>query len=111
MRTARPLGAGGTRRRLGRARDERAQWSTYLQACSLVARGATVRVAGRVAVVVGTILSAVNQGLIIAGGHSSWATWVRVAVNYATPFVVASVGYLAACRTPTETPVDNEGQS
>ncbi len=111
MNTARDLGAGRSRRWLGRERRERQQWSTYLQACTLVARGATVRVAGRVAVVVGTILSAVNQGSIIAAGHSTWATWVRVAVNYATPFVVASVGYLATCRTTTETPADNEGQS
>lgn len=109
MNTARSRGAGRSRRWL-RARDEREQWSTYVQACSLVARGATVRVAGKVAVVVGTILSAVNQGSIIAGGHSTWATWVRVVVNYTTPFLVASVGYLAACRTPTEAPADNEGQ-
>lgn len=80
-----------------------------MQACSLVARGATVRVAGRVAVVVGTILSAVNQGSIITDGHGTWVTWVRVVVNYATPFVVASVGYLAGCRIPTEAHADTEG--
>ncbi len=32
-----------------------------------------------------------------------------VAVNYATPFIVASVGYLSACRTRTETSLKNEG--
>jgi len=34
----------------------------------------------------------------------------RVAVNYITPFVVASLGYLAGCRTRTEADTDNEGQ-
>lgn len=85
-------------------------WSTYPQALSLVARGATVWVAGRVALVVGTILSAANQGSVIADGHSSWVTSLRVGVNYATPFVVASLGYLAGCRTRTEADPDNEGQ-
>lgn len=85
-------------------------WSTYPQALSLLVRGATVPVAGRVALVVGTILSAANQGSVIGEGHSSWVTWLRVAVNYATPFVVASPGYLAGCRTRTESDTDNEGQ-
>ena len=88
----------------------RPAWSTYRQALALLMHGATVRVGGRVALAVGTILSAANQGTVIAEGHSSWVTWVRVAVNYATPFVVASLGYLAGCRTRTEPDPDNEGQ-
>ena len=89
----------------------RAEWSTYPQALSLVLRGATVRVAGRVALVVGTILSTANQGSVIVDGHSTWVTWVRVGVNYATPFVVASLGYLAGCRTRTEPEPEHEGQT
>ena len=88
----------------------RAEWSTYPQALSLVLRGATVRVAGRVALVVGTILSTANQGSVIVDGHSTLVTWLRVAVNYATPFVVASWGYLAGFRTRSEPDPDNEGQ-
>lgn len=93
-----------------RRTTRRSTWSTYRQALSLVARGATVRVAGRVALAVGTILSVANQGTVIAEGHSSWVTWLRVAVNYITPFVVASLGYLAGCRTRTEADPDKEGQ-
>lgn len=63
-------------------------------------RGATVRVAGKVAAVVGTILSLANQGSVLFGGHTTWASWVRVGVNYLTPFVVASIGYLAGLREP-----------
>lgn len=84
-------------------------WTTYRQAIGLVAHGVTLRVAGRVALLVGTILSAVNQGSVIADGDSGWATWVRVAVNYVVPFIVASCGYLAACRTHTEPAVQDEG--
>ncbi len=76
----------------------RPPWSTRSEALRLFARGATLRVAGRVALVVGTILSVANQSSVILSGHPSWATWVRVAVNYLTPFVVASIGYLAGFR-------------
>jgi hypothetical protein len=54
--------------------------------------------------VVGTVLSAVNQGAVVLGGDANWATWVRIAVNYATPFLVASVGYLGARRASAEVP-------
>jgi len=47
---------------------------------------------------VGTILSLVNQGSVVLGGEAGWLTWLRVGVNYLTPFVVASIGYLAGCR-------------
>jgi hypothetical protein len=58
-------------------------------------RGATVATASRIALVVGTWLSLLNQGHAIFDGHPPWA---KVALNYATPFVVASLGYLAARR-------------
>jgi hypothetical protein len=43
----------------------------------------------------------VNQGGVLLGGHPGWATWARIAVNYATPFLVASLGYyLGGRRAP-----------
>lgn len=45
------------------------------------------------ALVVGTILSVVNQGAVILNGTASWGTWMRVAFNYLTPYVVASIGF------------------
>lgn len=50
------------------------------------------------ALVVGTVLSAVNQGGVVVGGAATTGTWIRVAVNYLVPFLVASVGYLSARR-------------
>jgi len=32
---------------------------------------------------------------------ASWVTRARVAVNYAIPFLMASLGYLGGCRVPT----------
>jgi hypothetical protein len=82
-------------------------WSTPSQCMRLFVRGVTVRTAGRVAAVVGTILSAVNQGSTIVAGDATWVTWIRVAVNYCVPFCVASIGFLAACRVPAANPVSD----
>lgn len=70
-------------------------WVSYREAVRLFLRGATVPTATRIALVVGTWLSLMNQGRLILHGH---APWVRIALNYLTPFVVASLGYLAARR-------------
>lgn len=85
-------------RRQGPGRDT-LSWSTPVEGLTLFCRGVTVRTASRVALVVGTVLSAVNQGSVILGGEATAATWLRVAVNYAVPFLVSSFGFLAACRS------------
>ena len=59
----------------------------------------------RVALVVGTILTLVNQGSVILGGDATAVTWVRVCVNYVVPFIVSSIGYLAPFRL-RDRPVD-----
>ena len=64
-------------------------------AAAMFLRGATVGTATRIAVVVGTWLSLVNHGHAILDGRPPWA---KVALNYLTPFVVASLGFLAARR-------------
>ena len=72
-----------------------ATWESYREAAAMFLRGATVATASRIALVVGTWLSWLNQGHAIADGRTPWA---KVALNYATPFVVASLGYLGARR-------------
>lgn len=44
------------------------------------------------------VLSVVDQAEVIIDGHATAATWLRIAINYLVPFVVASVAYLSACR-------------
>ena len=73
-------------------------WSSRADACRLVLRGVTFPTCARVALVVGTILTVVNQGSVIVGGEATSATWVRVGVNYLVPFLVSSIGYLAPFR-------------
>lgn len=76
-------------------------WSTPMEACRLILRGVTFRTGMRVALVVGTILTLVNQGSVVVDGDASAATWIRVAVNYLVPFIVSSIGYLAPFRIRT----------
>ncbi|MHB1488093.1 MAG: nitrate/nitrite transporter NrtS [Acidimicrobiales bacterium] len=73
-------------------------WSSPWEACLLIVRGHTLRTAVVVAGVVGTLLSAVNEGATIASGRFDATTWIRIATNFLVPFVVASVGYLAPFR-------------
>lgn len=73
-------------------------WSTPLEACVLIAKGATFRTASKIALVVGTLLTAVNQGSVIFSGDASSATWVRTLANYVIPYTVASIGYLTPFR-------------
>jgi hypothetical protein len=51
-----------------------------------------------IALFVGTLLSLVNQGSVVAGGDATGATWVRVLVNYLVPFCVSSAGFFSARR-------------
>ena len=75
-------------------------WVTLREAVTLFFHGVTVRTASKVALLVGTVLSLVNQGSTIASGDATAATWVRVGVNYLVPFLVSSYGFLAARRRP-----------
>ena len=75
-------------------------WSRSGEAVRLLCRGITVRAALPVAAVVGCVLSAINEGPRIAGGHASWLTWVQIGLNFVVPFLVASYGYLTAARVP-----------
>lgn len=76
----------------------RPAWTRPVEAMLLVLRGRTARVAAPVAAVVGTVISAVNQGDVIVTGEANTVTLARIAVNYVVPYIVASVAYLSACR-------------
>jgi hypothetical protein len=56
----------------------------------------------RIALVVGTILTAINQADVIVGGQATLATWVKATLNYFVPFVVSNLGLLAGKRAERE---------
>ena len=52
----------------------------------------------RIALVVGVILTVINQSGVIASGHATTATWVRCGLNFVVPFLVSDAGLLSARR-------------
>ncbi|MGH2985861.1 MAG: nitrate/nitrite transporter NrtS [Solirubrobacterales bacterium] len=52
----------------------------------------------RIALVVGLILTLINQADVIIGGDAGAATWVKVGLNFCVPFVVSNLGLLAGKR-------------
>ena len=85
------MGTGGRQRTSG----SEPTWVSYRDAVRMFLRGVTLPTATRIALLVGTWLSLMNQGRLIVDGHPPW---VKLALNYLTPFTVASLGYLAARR-------------
>ena len=51
-----------------------------------------------VALVVGTVLTLVNQGDVIISGEVDLAVALKIAANYLIPWCVSSIGYMSARR-------------
>ena len=51
-----------------------------------------------IALVVGSLLVAINQGGTLAAGHVGWVVWVRMALDYLIPACVSTMGVLAGSR-------------
>ena len=49
----------------------------------------------KIALVVGTILTLINQADVIIGGDAKTFTWIKGGLNYCVPFVVSNLGLLA----------------
>jgi hypothetical protein len=64
----------------------------------------------RIALVVGTILMAINQGNVILAGDATTLTWVKTGLDYCVPFVVSNLGLLAG-RTDERDDLDVTGRS
>lgn len=75
-----------------------ASWSNPREAVRLLLSGATARTCLPVALVVGTVLSLVNQGDVVAQGMAGGVVVVKVLANYAIPFLSSSTGALLAVR-------------
>jgi hypothetical protein len=49
----------------------------------------------RIALVVGIVLTAINQADVILAGDATALTWVKTGLNFCVPFVVSNLGLLA----------------
>ncbi len=56
-----------------------------------------------IALIVGSWLTLLNQGEVLASGHLSSVLVLKVFLNYLTPFVVANFGLISAEKTDETT--------
>jgi hypothetical protein len=75
-----------------------ANHSRVRDACAFCLQRRNLRRTLRIALVVGVVLTLINQGGVIAAGHASTATWVRCALNFVVPFLVSNAGLLSGRR-------------
>ncbi len=54
-----------------------------------------------VAIIVGTVLCAINQLDVLLAGRATGVTWLKVALTYLVPFLVSNYGVLSATRSST----------
>lgn len=73
-------------------------WSHPGDACWQLLSGATFRTCAPVALVVGTVLSLVNQGDVLVMGMVGWSVALKVVANFVIPYVTSSTGALLAVR-------------
>ncbi|HET9477104.1 MAG TPA: nitrate/nitrite transporter NrtS [Dehalococcoidia bacterium] len=57
-----------------------------------------------IALVVGTILTAINQGNVILGGDFPASLYWKIPLTYCVPFAVATTGALLNARSAAFTP-------
>lgn len=73
-------------------------WSSAGQAAQIVfGRRNLVRTVG-VALVVGSVLFAINQLDVVMAGDATTVTWIKSVSTFVVPFVVANYGVLTATR-------------
>jgi hypothetical protein len=72
-------------------------WRTALAYCR---RPEHLRRTLRIALVVGIVLTAINQLDVIVRGDATAATWVKCGMNFVVPFVVSNLGLLSGRRSP-----------
>ncbi|HWK11823.1 MAG TPA: nitrate/nitrite transporter NrtS [Vicinamibacterales bacterium] len=78
--------------------ERRPTWTTWREAIRVVMWPPHLTRTIRVALVVGTILFAINHLDEVLRGEATWRTWTKGLVTYLVPFCVANIGVLVATR-------------
>lgn len=73
-------------------------WRGWRQALKVVSRPAHLRHTAATALIVGTVLFAINQLNVVVAGHATTAVWLKTGLTYLVPFAVSNIGILIATR-------------
>jgi hypothetical protein len=76
-------------------------WRAALAYCR---RGEHVRRTIRIALVVGIVLTAINQLDVILRGEATATTWIKCGMNFVVPFIVSNLGLLSGRRSQNSVP-------
>lgn len=87
----------------------RPAWSTKGEAVVLLMSKPILPRSITIAVIVGTLLSVINQLSVVTAGDATGATWVRVGANYVIPFVVSSIGALSGLKAAAKGELPSPG--
>ncbi|MGH8956975.1 MAG: nitrate/nitrite transporter NrtS [Microbacterium sp.] len=68
---------------------------TMREAIRICLRREHLRRTVRIALVVGVILTLINQADVVIRGDATAITWVKAAGNFLVPFIVSNLGLLA----------------
>ena len=86
-----------------------ASWRTWREATRIVGTRRNLRSTALLALVVGTVLFAINQLDVVLDGHADGTTAVKIAMTYTVPFAVSNCGVLMATRRASvDTACDRE---
>jgi hypothetical protein len=72
------------------------------QAVRICSRPEHLRKTVKIALIVGVVLTTINQLDVILGGDATALTWVKTGLNFCVPFVVSNLGLLAGKRAEAE---------
>lgn len=73
-------------------------------ACAFCLESRNLRRTVRIALVVGVVLTVINQGAVTAAGDPTAATWVRCALSFVVPFLVSNAGLLSGRSSASHQP-------
>jgi len=73
-------------------------WSTLGELVRLVLAPRHLKRTVPIALIVGTVFFAMNQLGVILGGRATAVVWIKAALTYLTPLLVANFGILSATR-------------
>jgi hypothetical protein len=80
--------------------EDRPTWSTWREALAVVAYRPNLRRTIIVALIVGTVIFAINQLDVVLRGQATALTCLKAALTYLVPFCVSNYGILVATRKP-----------
>lgn len=79
---------------------ESPEWSRWREAKAVIAYPPHLRRTICIALVVGTVLFAINQLDIVLRGEVTSSLWLKCALTYLVPFCTSNLGMLLALRRP-----------